>query len=46
MYETSTDQYILVNKEESIGKLKEVLLMLFSSYMIRLPINIKSFEWE
>lgn len=43
--ERSTEEYLLINKEESIGKIEEVLL-LFSSYLTRFPINVKSFEWN
>ena len=43
--ERSCDEYLLMNKEESIGKFEEVL-MLFSSYLTRLPMNIRSFEWQ
>jgi len=42
--ENSSDESLLINKKESIGKLEDVLTLL-SSYLTRLPIQINSFEW-
>ena len=42
--EKSCDQCLLINKSESIRKFEDVLTI-FSSYSIRLPIDINSFEW-
>ncbi|CAF4014418.1 unnamed protein product, partial [Rotaria sordida] len=43
--ENSSDKYLLINKKESIGKLDDLLTIL-SSYLIRFPIDINSFEWS
>ncbi|UJR11505.1 hypothetical protein I4U23_015686 [Adineta vaga] len=43
--ENSTDECVLINKKQSIGKLEDVLTLM-SSYLTRLPININSFEWQ
>ncbi|CAF5144572.1 unnamed protein product, partial [Rotaria sp. Silwood1] len=43
--EKSSDKCLLINKKESIGKLDDILTIL-SSYLIRLPIDINSFEWS
>jgi hypothetical protein len=43
--ENSSDECLLINTKESIGKLEDVLTLL-SSYLTRLPINLNSFEWQ
>ncbi|CAF1148393.1 unnamed protein product [Adineta ricciae] len=43
--ENTTDECILINTNQSIGKLEDVLTLI-SSYLTRLPINTNSFEWQ
>ena len=35
---------MLINKKESLTKLEDILMIL-SSYLIRLPVDLNSFEW-
>ncbi|CAF3502703.1 unnamed protein product [Rotaria socialis] len=44
MEEKSNDESLLINKKESLRKLDDVLTIL-SSYLIRIPIDLNSFEW-
>ena len=43
--ENTTDECVLIDTNQSIGKLEDVLTLI-SSYLTRLPINTNSFEWQ